>query len=204
MLMGFFSMTASRSLKSLLAAVLSPVARVLRGAMETLRRLAAFVRLRADCPGVDSSVVALGPVEIQGTGRLTLGRNLYLYRDLHLETREQGEILIDDDVVLSRGVQLVAFSRISIGAGTMVGEYSSLRDANHRFGPGVSLRDSGHRGSPISIGRNVWIGRGVAVLAGVTIGDDAVIGANAVVTGDVAPGAVVGGVPARPLRPESA
>jgi acetyltransferase-like isoleucine patch superfamily enzyme len=51
----------------------------------------------------------------------------------------------------------------------------------------------------VHIGRGVWIGRGAAVLAGVRIGDGAVVAANAVVTRDVAAGAVVGGVPARPL-----
>jgi acetyltransferase-like isoleucine patch superfamily enzyme len=50
----------------------------------------------------------------------------------------------------------------------------------------------------------VWIGRGVTVLPGVHIGDGAVIGANSVVNRDVAAGAVVGGVPARPLRQKAA
>ena len=62
------------------------------------------------------------------------------------------------------------------------------------------VRDAGHRARAIHIGSEVWIGRGAAVLAGVTIGDGATVGANAVVTRDVAPGAVVGGVPAVPLR----
>jgi len=40
----------------------------------------------------------------------------------------------------------------------------------------------------------------VIINPGLTIGDDAVIGAGSVVTGDVAAGAVVAGVPAMPLR----
>lgn len=52
----------------------------------------------------------------------------------------------------------------------------------------------------ISIGNDVWIGYEAAILAGVTIGDGAVIGARAVVTKNVEPYAIVGGVPAKPIR----
>lgn len=44
------------------------------------------------------------------------------------------------------------------------------------------------------------IGSGAVILGGLTIGADALVGAGAVVTRDVAPGAVVAGNPARPLR----
>jgi UDP-2-acetamido-3-amino-2,3-dideoxy-glucuronate N-acetyltransferase len=44
------------------------------------------------------------------------------------------------------------------------------------------------------------IGSGAVILGGVTVGADALVGAGAVVTRDVAPGAVVAGNPARPLR----
>lgn len=44
------------------------------------------------------------------------------------------------------------------------------------------------------------IGSGAVIMGGVTIGTGALIGAGAVVTSDVAPGQVVAGVPALPLR----
>ena len=52
-----------------------------------------------------------------------------------------------------------------------------------------------------TIGHDVWIGYGVSIRAGVTIGHGAVIGMGAVVTKDVAPYSVVGGNPAKPLKP---
>ena len=186
--------------KILASQLLSPFA-TLQLRLEKLGRVWAYSQLRArlNTP-VDSSIVVLGCPEIQGTRQISLGKRLYLYRELHWETQAQGKILIADDVVISRGVHLVAFSEISIGEGTMIGEYSSIRDANHRKDSTQALRDAGHDSTPIHIGKQVWIGRGVTILAGVNIGDYAVIGANAVVTHDIPAHSVAVGIPARPLK----
>jgi acetyltransferase-like isoleucine patch superfamily enzyme len=93
-------------------------------------------------------------------------------------------------------VHIVAFERVTLGDGAMVGEYSSLRDANHRRSAS-SVRHSGHEQAPIEVGRNVWIGRGATVLKGLTLGESCVVGANAVVTHSVAAQTVVAGAPAR-------
>ncbi|HIC87949.1 MAG TPA: acyltransferase, partial [Anaerolineae bacterium] len=55
------------------------------------------------------------------------------------------------------------------------------------------------RRGPVVIGKNVVIGANCTILPGVVIGDGAVISAMSLVNKDVPPGAVVGGVPIRPL-----
>ncbi|MGM4983208.1 MULTISPECIES: DapH/DapD/GlmU-related protein [Rhizobium] len=52
----------------------------------------------------------------------------------------------------------------------------------------------------VVIGNDVWIGHGATILPGVKVGNGAVIGAGAVVSKDVAPYAIVGGVPAKLIR----
>lgn len=186
-------------LKKLLGALSRRPLKRLFSFASRLGQLGAYLGLNAQLPdGAPASVVALGMPQLAGSRNIGLGRELYLYPALHLETQAGGRIEIGDRVVMSRGVHVVAFAHVAIGAGSMIGEYASIRDAQHNTGG--CLRDAGHRAAPVRIGRNVWIGRGAAILSGVTIGDDAVIGANAVVTHDVPAGATWAGVPARPLK----
>lgn len=56
---------------------------------------------------------------------------------------------------------------------------------------------------PTLVKKGVSIGSGAVVICGITIGENALIGAGAVVTKDVAPGAIVAGVPARQIRGKS-
>ncbi len=99
-------------------------------------------------------------------------------------------------------------AEVEIGEGTVFG-YGGLGVVLHaqaRIGRHCLISQhvtiggrSGHEGAPV-IGDYVRIGAGAQVLGKVRVADYAVIGANAVVIHDVAPGAVVAGVPARELR----
>ena len=55
-------------------------------------------------------------------------------------------------------------------------------------------------GDRVNIGHDVWIGADVLLMDGVVIGNGAVVAARSVVTHDIPPYAIVGGVPARPIR----
>ena len=105
----------------------------------------------------------------------------------------------------------------SIGSNTFINYGATIADPTHvRIGSNVVLSDCtifGHDGSAqvlataygipldavgkVDIKDNVFVGWGAVIMPGVTIGPNAVVGAGAVVTKDVAPGTVVGGVPAR-------
>jgi acetyltransferase-like isoleucine patch superfamily enzyme len=189
------------SIKSMLVAPLRTMLRATAALRESFRRLYFHASLAAQLKTtLPPSVVVLGRTMVYGTGAIQFGKEALLYPDLHLETQGSATLTLGDGVVVSRGVHLVAMAGVTIGRGSMIGEYTSIRDANHQRVENLPIRDSGYVSSPIVIGEEVWIGRGVTVLGGVTIGDRATVGANAVVTRDVPAGAIVAGVPATPIR----
>ena len=62
-----------------------------------------------------------------------------------------------------------------------------------------SLQTGPHKDTVI--GHDVWIGQGARILPGARIGTGCIVGAGAVVAGDFAPYSVIGGNPARVIRP---
>jgi acetyltransferase-like isoleucine patch superfamily enzyme len=135
----------------------------------------------------------------------------------HIETFEVGDgVLIGDHAYLQGRFD----GRALIGAHAWIGPqaYLDARDlelGEHvGWGPGAKVLGSEHTGlpidvpviqtdlqvSPVRVGDWADIGTNAVLLPGVTVGKGAIVGAGAVVTHDVAPNAIVAGVPARFVR----
>lgn len=86
---------------------------------------------------------------------------------------------------------------IRIGANCLVSQQVTIVGTNHGTAPGTPIVDQPWSGEGVVVGDDVWVGAGAVLLPGARIGDGAVVAANAVVRGEVEPGAIVGGIPAR-------
>jgi hypothetical protein len=112
-----------------------------------------------------------------------------------------GRLVIGDGCIFTSDVFISALESVEIGANTLVAEYTSIRDADHRYDQiDLLIKDQGMKTTPIVIAENVWIGRGVSVLRGSWIGSGSVIGGNAVVKGLIPNSSVAVGVPAKVIK----
>lgn len=139
-------------------------------------------------------------MHVSGTKSISLGKCCRLGMETELMTVGKGHIHLGDDTRLNRGCTIVSYSEVFIGDFTIIGEYASIRDANHGMKFGEPMRYQKHTTLPIRIGRDVWIGRGCCILPGVTIGEGPVIGANSVVSKDIPAYSIAAGVPAKIIR----
>jgi acetyltransferase-like isoleucine patch superfamily enzyme len=101
------------------------------------------------------------------------------------------------------GTWIGAFTVIDGSGGLTIGEGCDISCGVHIYTHSSAMRCvSGRKYGPVDraavvIGDRVFIGANATINMGVSIGDEAIVGAGAVVTHDVAPRAVVAGVPAR-------
>jgi putative colanic acid biosynthesis acetyltransferase WcaF len=139
-------------------------------------RMAAYARLGVDLEDHRTGTIMLGS-HISAPRELRIGRNTAIGGDCVLDAR----------------------GGIRIGENVNISSYSRLQTAKHV----IDDPDFGAEYGAIVVGDRAWIAEGATVLAGVSIGEGAVVAAGSVVTKDVDPYMVVGGVPARPIRPRS-
>jgi acetyltransferase-like isoleucine patch superfamily enzyme len=83
-----------------------------------------------------------------------------------------------------------------------MGSYISFHSENHNFSDTTKLiREQGVTSKGIQLGNNIWVGAKATFLDGCVIGNNSVVAAGAVVSGVFPDNVVIGGVPAKILKP---
>ncbi len=148
--------------------------------------------------------------------------NVSIFGDLDLRTRENGQIIIKENVVLDSDIRIVAAQKavvkignssklgcrtiinagadISIDRNCLIGANCSINSSDHKIICNQDFSQSGYFHKPILIGKNSWIGTNVVVLPGVNIGEGVVVGASSIVTKDIPPNTVSAGIPSKVIR----
>ncbi|HEX4344094.1 MAG TPA: hypothetical protein VHZ31_00890 [Solirubrobacteraceae bacterium] len=167
-----------------------------------MRLLSSFAR-NAPTAGVQRGRdVAIGPdarLEVNAGAQLVLGDGCRIGERTRIVV-QAGRVEIGAGAVLGERCTLVAVCGVTIGARAQLGDGVVLVDFDHAIADVERpIRVQGLESTPIVVGDDARIGLGASLLRGVTVGVGAIVDPHAVVTRDVAPGAHVGGVPAKPV-----
>jgi acetyltransferase-like isoleucine patch superfamily enzyme len=135
-------------------------------------------------------------------GSVTLDDNVRLHWDMTLQTGMGGTISIGARSTVQPRCHLSAYvGSIQIGNDVHIAPSCGFYPYNHGFAPGelIVTQKLKSRGD-IVLEDDVWIGFGAIVLEGVRIGKGSIIGAGSVVVGNIPPGAIAVGSPAKVIR----
>ena len=134
-------------------------------------------------------------------GAIRLGPGAQL-RDA-CELKSKGELTLGEHAICGRNVTLHCHQAVTLGDRVGLAERVTITDSDHaNDGSDVWFMDQPVFADPVVLGRNVFCGTNVVILRGSIILGNAVVAAGAVVTGgEHAGGWLIGGIPARALKP---
>ncbi len=109
------------------------------------------------------------------------------------------DITLGGNVFVNQNCTFYDLGGLDIADDVMIGPNVSIITTGHPLEP--SRRRAAVTARPIAIEKNVWIAAGATIIGGVTVGENSVVAAGSVVTKDVPANTLVGGNPARVIRP---
>ena len=152
------------------------------------------------------------PVLILGNGIIEFEKNVklgffpspfFLSGYVHLEARgAQAVIKFGENVHINNNfVAISEHTTITIGKRCFIGTNVEIYDSDFH---GIKVSDRSisnpEMARPVAIGDDVFIGSNVKIMKGVVIGNGSVIANGSIVIGEIPPGVIAGGNPARVLK----
>lgn len=165
--------------------------------VDKLRQARSRLLLRHATRVGDAPVLVGRPRLINLAGGIEIGDDFFFSArpaSSHLAVSGGGRVVIGNRVSISYGAAISARLEVNIGDGVEIGPYCVIMDSDYHV---VGDRSAIDVPLAVRIEAGARLGARVTVLRGSIIGSNAVVLDGSVVSGRVAPGAVVGGVPAR-------
>lgn len=182
--------------------------------------IAVILRARGLSVGKNFYIEGIPYLKIRGSASdIRIADNVRIYGDIDIRNRENGKILIGNNVIFDTNCRLIAANTavltfsdgVEIGGYTIfnsgtdifidknviTGAYCHFQSSNHGIALGTLIKLQKHTYAKIVIGEGSWIGGGATILPGVTIHEGAVVGAKSVVTKDLPGNSISVGNPAR-------
>ena len=161
-------------------------------------------------------------LKIRGpSSNIKIGNNVSIHGNIDFRNRENGSIILEDNVSFDTECRLVAANNavllfkegadiggynifncgtnVTIGHDTMIAGFCYIQSSNHGTAKGLNIKSQPHSYGEIFIGNDCWIASHVTIVAGVKIGDGAIVGANAVVTKNLESNSKNVGIPAKQI-----
>jgi acetyltransferase-like isoleucine patch superfamily enzyme len=165
------------------------------------------VRIRVETGGTNVLELGDGTVLQDGVrlwlfgGRIAIGRRVILRDQAVLKT--SGDLSLGELVRVGYSSVLHCHERVELAERVVLADQITLVDSDHvHDGSDTWFMKQPVRATPIHIARNTLVGANSVITRGVRLGKNAVVAAGAVVReGDYPDAWLVGGVPAKPIRP---
>ena len=172
--------------------------------------------------GKNFLIKGIPKLKIRGKAEnIIIGNNVSILGNIDIRNRENGKLIIENDVTIEQDCRFVAAKdgAIIIGKNSVIGAFAvfnggadikignkcvfavraSINANDHLMARNLPIRDQGFVHAPVIIEEDCWFGTNVSIHKGVKIQKGSIIGANAVVTKDTHPYSINVGIPAKKI-----
>jgi acetyltransferase-like isoleucine patch superfamily enzyme len=130
-----------------------------------------------------------------------IGNNVKIMQGVIISTAQKGKVCIGNDVYIGEYSVITSNGEIIIEDNVMIAPHNNIVDFDHEFNDlGTVTSQVSFLSENITIKNGAWVASNCCILKGITIGEKATVGAGSVVTKDVPACSVAAGNPAKVIK----